>query len=408
MVYPSFHLSYVQIPQTDLYLLLQTLRGAVDIVSGEFVQELERFGSSAATGLSETEVDTLKRRGYLTELPAEQELERASTILRVLSRNLQPLVELTFNLAASSCDSSDLVDKLFSLANTIAGEQGSIKVSLEISSAAIDEQVMSRIFDQAQRHRSALVPRLTIAGFETLTPWLKSENFRQALLISDRENMSLAVESVANSIINSFKQQVHLLWRCDVEGMDPEQLAAVVGIIGRVREKYPFFTTRLISDHAVQTTTDNWLTVDGTYLPFVSPDNEAVLNTLLSLVLTPNRINYYPFFAPDAHMLTAELCSKRVSYRSPSGEEVNGELDEIVANVESAMATTKTDSAVLPIEERVSCKYALICGCRRGMNGFPNDGQECAAVYEERLRQVLPLLVFNLQDWKSRAAGSPG
>lgn len=402
MVYRSVHLSYVRIPQSDLYLLLHPVRGAVDIVPQEFLQELERFGSSAANGLSETEVDTLKRRGYLTDSPAEQELEQASTILRVLSRNLQPLVELTFDLSTGSSDSSDLIDRAFSLARDIAGEQGTIKVSLEIPAAVIDEQLMARILDQARRHRSTVVPRLTIAGFTALTPWLKSENFRQVLLISDRETMSLDVESVANNIINFFKQQVHLLWKCDVNGMAPEQLAAVVEIIRRVRDKYPIFTTRLISEQTSQTASENWITVGDTFLPFISPENETVLNTLLNLVLAPKKINYFPFFAPDPHKLTCDLDSKRLTYKSPFGNEVSGELDEIRAHFESTHTTETTP----PIEDRATCKYALICGCRHGMNGCSNGQPECAAVYEERVRQVLPLLVFNLQKWKSRAAGS--
>src|SRR5215213_2112822 len=109
MVHPAFYLSYIPIPQSDLCLLLQTMRGAVDIVPREFVQELERFGSSDANGLSDAEIDTLKRRGYLTDLPAEQELEQAATILNVFSRNIQPVVELSFDLSVSSDDSSDLI-----------------------------------------------------------------------------------------------------------------------------------------------------------------------------------------------------------------------------------------------------------------------------------------------------------
>jgi hypothetical protein len=78
MVYPAFHLSYVQIPQSDLYLLFQAMRGAVDIVPRKFVQELERFGSSDTNGLSDAEIDTLKRRGYLTDLSPEKELGKCA------------------------------------------------------------------------------------------------------------------------------------------------------------------------------------------------------------------------------------------------------------------------------------------------------------------------------------------
>lgn len=401
MVYPAFHLSYVPIPQSDLYLLLQAMRGAIDIVPREFVQELERFGSSDTNGLSDAEIDTLKRRGYLTELSPEQELEQASTILNVLSRNLQPLVELSFDLSVRSDDSPDLIEKVFSLAKSIAGEQGTVTVHPEISSAPVDEQVMARILDQARLYRGMLIPRLTIEGFETLTPWARSENFRHALLVSDRESFSLAVDLVANHIINFFKQQIHLTWSCDVDGMSPEQLAAVIAIVKRVREKYPFFNTRLISGKLGVETIENFIPVDGTFLPYISPDNESVLNMLLSLVLTPKRINYNPFFIPNAHKLAVDLDTGQVRYTSPAGDKVSGELDEIMARVERVSPT-----AAEQIQERATCKYALVCGCQSGMNGAANNQKECAAVFEQRLRQVLPLLVFNLQQWKGRAAAS--
>jgi hypothetical protein len=128
------------------------------------------------------------------------------------------------------------------------------------------------------------------------------------------------------------------------------------------------------------------------------------------LVLMPKRINYHPFFAPEPHKLDCELHSKRVSYKSPSGAEATGGLDEILAYVESAIGAQgmKADSATPLIQERAACKYSLICGCRNGMDGIANDQKECAVVYEQRLRQVLPLLVFNLQQRKERAAASHG
>jgi hypothetical protein len=188
--------------------------------------------------------------------------------------------------------------------------------------------------------------------------------------------------------------------------MSPEQLATVLAIIQRVREKYPFFNTRLISGKLGAETIENFIPIDGTFLPYISPDNEPVLNTLMSLVLMPKRINYCPFFFPDAHKLDCDLHSKRVNYKSPSGDEVSGGLDEIMAHVESANATPAIKAEAPLIQERVNCKYALICGCQSGMNGSFVDQKQCAAVFEQRLRQVLPLLVFNLQQWKGRAAAS--
>jgi hypothetical protein len=385
------------------------MRGAVDIVPREFVRELERFGSSEPSSLSEAEIDSLKRRGYLTALPSEQELEQAGTVLRLLSQNFQPLVELTFHCSENIEDASGLVDELFVLAKRMAGEHGVIQTHVKISVARIDEQVMTRILDRAQTYGSTVIPQLTMAGFEALIPWLKSENFRQALLISDRENLPLAVDAVADNIINFFKQQVYLSWRCNISGMDSAQLAAVLAIVDLVRQKYPSFTTRLITDPMDQATTDNWLTIDDTFLPFISPDNESVLKTLLSFVLAPNRINYHPFFAPDAHKLSCELESKQVTYKSPSAEEVSGQFDDVRAGLENNTASPVIEmDAIMPlIQKRVSCKYALMCGCRNGMDGCSDDQQTCAALYEQRLRQVLPLLLFNLKR-NSRAVASHG
>lgn len=411
----SFHLSQLQIPQLDQFLLFQTMRGAVDIVPGELVRELEHFGGSELTALSEAELETLKRRGYLTDLSAEHQQEQARTILRVLSENLQSLVELTFRFqpdgehaSSQAAPDLELVDELFSLADKIAGEQGVVLIHLEISAAHLDAQLMSRILDRAQAHNSMVIPQLTLAGLEALTPWLKSENFRHALLTTDAESMSLAVERTASHIINFFNQQIHPSWKCNINGMSAEQLEAMLLIFERVRQKYPFFKLHLVSDGIDEATVDNWITINGTALPFISADNESVLSTLLSFILMPNRINYKPFFAPGSHKLTCALETKRVTYESATGEELVEGFNHIRARFEEPVErpAINVEAATL-IPERVFCKYALVCGCNRGINECSaGDVQQCTEVYERRLQQVLPLLLFNLQ--KSRRLAAEG
>jgi len=398
----------------DQFLLFQTMRGAIDIAPGEIIRGLGHLGDSEVSALSEAEIETLKRRGYLTELSAQEEQEQARTILRVLSEKLHSPVELTFRLQTdggrqSSQDDNDaagLIDKLFSLADKTADEPVRVVTNVEIPFAHINAQLMTRILDQAQAHNSMVLPQLAFAGCEALTPWLKSENFRHALLISDRDNLSLAVENAANKIINFFDQQVHPSWKCNISGMSSQQLETILLIFERVRQKYASFTLCLVGDAIDETAIDNWVTINETSLPFISPENEIVLSTLFSFVLMPNRINYQPFFAPGSHKLTCVFETKQVTYESPCGEKIIGEFDQIGAGFEESIRPTAGDKAATMalIQQRVSCKYALLCRCNPGVSECSSgNGLQCADVYERRLRQVLPLLLFNLKKSKPRA-----
>jgi len=398
----------------DQFLLFQTMRGAIDIAPGDIIRGLGHLGDSEVSALSEDEIETLKRRGYLTELSPQQEQEQARTILRVLSEKLQSPVELTFHLQTdggrqSSQDDSaaaSLIDRLFSLADRIADEQGRMVTNVEIPFGHINAQLMTRILDQAQAHNSMVLPQLTFAGFEALTPWLKSENFRHALLVSDRENLSLAVEDAANKIISFFDQQVHPSWKCNISGMSSRQLETILLIFERVRQKYASFTLCLIGETIDETASDNWVTINETSLPFISPENEIVLSTLFSFVLMPNRINYQPFFAPGSHKLTCVLESKQVTYESPTGEKIVGEFDQVEASFEESITPPAVDNAAAEalIQQRVSCKYALLCRCNPDTSECsPGISLKCTEVFEQRLRQVLPLLLFNLKKNKPRA-----
>jgi hypothetical protein len=89
----SFHLAHVQIPRTENSLLFQTFRGAVDIIPRDLAVAVQDFGQSGGL-LSEAEVETLKKRGYLTESTPRQELEQAQAVMRLSAKNYRRLVEL--------------------------------------------------------------------------------------------------------------------------------------------------------------------------------------------------------------------------------------------------------------------------------------------------------------------------
>jgi hypothetical protein len=405
----------VQIPAQDQFLLFQTIRGAIDIVPGEIARELSHFGNSKSGTLNEAEIESLKKRGYLTELSAAQEQEQVRTILRVLAEKLQSNVELTFHFPDSPksthqdlSDTADLIENLFLLANKIAGEQGGILTHLETSSTPIDPQLITRILDQAHNYNSLVLPRLPITALKELRPWLKSENFRHVSLVSKREDFPLDVETTVDEIINAFNHQVYPSWQGNITGMSEKQLEALLLIFERVRQKYPFFALHLVSDAIAETAIDNWVSINGTSLPYINPKNAAVLNTLLTFVLMPNRINYTPFFAPGPHKLNCVLGTEQVTYESPSGEELVGEFDQVQMYLKDLLtrSTTNAIETAALIQESSACRYALICGCSAKTNECTAGLPQCTAVYEQRLQQVLPLFLFNLQKTRHRAAGA--
>jgi hypothetical protein len=403
----------LQVPAQDQFLLFQTIRGAIDIVPGDIVRELGHFGNGESNTMSEAEIESLKRRGYLTELSAAQEQEQARTILRVLSEKLQSPVELTFRFPDSRqlsrqdlAVTADLVENLFLLANKVAGEQGGILTHLATSSSPIDPQLMTAILDRAHAYNSVVLPRLPITGLKELRPWLRSDNFRHVSLVSDRENLPLNVESTVDEIINAFSQQVYPSWQCNIAGMNQEKLEAVLLIFERVRQKYPVFALHLVSDEIAETAIDNWITINETSLPFINPANTIVLNTLLTFVLLPNRINYSPFFAPGPHKFTCVLETKQVTCESPVGEELVGEFDQVYTHLEDLLTRPTGTEATALIPERAACKYAMICGGNPETNECAAGLPQCTGVYEQRLRQVLPLFLFNLQKTRHRAAAS--
>jgi hypothetical protein len=377
------------------------------------VRDLMRLGGPEPAGLSEPEVETLKRRGYLTELSAEQELEQARAILRVLSGNLQRLVELNFVFpphaeqpSSPAVTDGGLVDELFSSAYGLAGEQCSVITNLEIFAPRVDAAVVTSILETAHTHDSVVLPQLTMAGLDAIKPWLKSENFRTVIITSDATNMPTDVERAADDIASLFDHQIHASWKCRIDGMSVGQLEALSLIYERVRQKYSFFKIHLVSDQMEETAPPDSVAAGATSLPYISSDNETVLGTLMSLILMPSRVNYNPFFKPQSYKLTCAVDTGEVTYQAADAKKVAG-FGPAGARLRESMERLPADvgAALARVAEGELCKYALICGCRRGVNGCPAvESGECAALYERRLRQVLPLLLFNL---RKRGAAPP-
>jgi hypothetical protein len=411
----------VQISQSDQYLLFQTMRGAVDVVSGEILRGLERFDDSVGSDecpLTRAELETLTRRGYVTDTSIEEEQRQGQDILQVLAEKQTVPLELFFSVPSGDRqtqphESPDgaLIAELLSLAEQITGGRSPIITQLDINGTVPNASLMDAVLRAAQAHDSLLLPRLTFAGLQGMGAWLKSENFRHIVLMTDAGNMTLDPHEVAANIIRVFEQQIHPMWKCDVDGMSTRQLEAVLSIFESVRRKYPFFKVTLLSSQLADTVTPEPLPVNGQSLPFISTDNEAVFGTLLSFILTPNRINYRPFFQLDAHKLTCDLGTNRVTYQSGASLEVVENPSAIKARVAAELAQhgAHAREASAQILGNSFCKYALVCGCQRGLRGrAEQSSEECATAYEGRLRQVIPLLLFNLQQKNSARVVNSG
>jgi hypothetical protein len=379
----------------------------VDVVSGEILRGLEHFDDSEECQLTKAELETLTRRGYLTDTPAEEEQKQARDILRVLAEKQSASVELFFYIPSRSQqvqphDSPDdaLVAELFSLAEQMTGGQSPVVTQFDISVTDFDGSLTDMVFKEAQAHDSLLLPHLTFAGLHGICPLLKSENFRHIVLKTDAGSMTSDLDEVVADIIRVFEQQIHPAWKCNVDGMSTQQLEAVLSIFERVRRKYPFFKLTLLSEQLDVTVTPEPLSINDQPLPFISVSNEAVFGTLLSFILAPNRINYRPFFQPDAHKLTCDLATNRVTYQGGASSEVVESLGAIKTRVAAELDRhgMNVREALEQIADNPFCKYALVCGCQRGMRGrVGQSGEGCAADYEGRLRQVIPLLLFNLR-----------
>jgi hypothetical protein len=404
-MHASFHLASVPIPQTERYLLFQTLRGAVDIVPADIALALERSERLASASLSETEADILTRRGYLTEQTPEQERQQSRAALRIAAKQISPSVEMIFrfsrdsSLTAESAVGADQIAEVFSIAAELAGE-GSLLVSLEITTPQVDRAVMNHIVEAAAERDHPLLPQVTIDGLGALEPWLRSENFRQVTLSTNNSNMSLDVRAVTQKIVDCFENQVYVFWKCTMDGMSAEQVGAVRAICEGVRQKYSNFMLLPLSEECE---TESEAGSIGNGLPAIRTENAVVMSTLLRFITMPAMINYNPFFHTDPDQLILDLGSTHLCYQSATGNAPIEGADAVRRHAASITAQKRENSweAIEQTSQCPACKYALVCGRDWiGTCGYSSIDQ-CAASFERRIEQVLPLLFFNLRgNWR--------
>lgn len=411
----SYHVSQVPIPQSGQYLLFQMLRGAVDVVSGEVAEGLRNFQGAGRGLLDHDEAEALRRRGYLTEQSPEQEQEQARGILRVLSRNLLRVVELNFRLpdgVAESAPDEAWLDETFSLAGRVAGERGAVVVGLEVSAPQTDARAVEAILRRAAERSHTTLPRLTLSSLGALAPWLKSENFRQVLVAADRDSMPEdGAAELADQIVTFFNRQVHPVLKCHVDGMSAAQLSTLSAVASRVRRKYSFFRVYPVSTSLEATAETLLIGTDGDQLPCISAGNEALLNTLLRFISMAGKINYRPFFQPEPAKLSAVVETRRLSFqegRDAAPVEGAAEINALAARGDGGDGGDGDEfwESLARSSSRLNCKYALVCGCGQadGGRGWDEAG-ECSGSFEQRVRQVLPLLLFNLPgNWRPAEA----
>lgn len=404
----SYHFATVPVPQTDRYVLFQTLRGAVDIVPADIALSLERSEHLASTSLSESEADLLTRRGYLTEQAPEQERQQSRAALRIAAQQIRPSVEMIFrfppdsSLTAESAAGADQIAEVFSIGTELAGEEGLLMVSLEITTPEVDREVMNHIVGAANQRDYPLLPQITIDGLGALGPWLRSENFRQVTLSTNSSNMSLDVQTVTQKIVDCFENQVYVSWKCTVDEMSAEQMGAVRAICEGVRQKYSNFILLPLSEKCETASAASSIDI-GNDLPVIRTENAVVLSTLLRFITLPAMINYNPFFHTDPDKLILDLGNTRLSYQSAKGEAPIEGADAVRRHAASLTAQKSENlwEAIEQTSDCPACKYALVCGRDWiGTCGYSTIDQ-CAASFEHRMEQVLPLLFFNLRgNWR--------
>jgi hypothetical protein len=401
-MHASFHVAFVPIPHSGRHLIFQTLKGAVDLIPEELAATLRQFDGGSAASLSEQEVDTLTRRGYLTDETPEQEQAQAETVLRLAAKNLRSVVEIAFRFSAGGPPESEgpadpeAIDEVFLLGASAAKRDQLISVAIEIAAPEIAPRLVERILGHSAERDYPIVPVVTPQGLGALSPWRQSQNFQFVILETDASNMPVEAAELAESIVSYFERQIHVGWRCDVDGLSPDQVAAIDAVRRQVREKYPSFMVWPVSPATDGTAEAGHLADHGSHIPYISADNESVLRTLFRFLTTPRQVNYTPFFQPETARLVFTVAANQLSYDSPAVGAVDG-FAAVRAAIEAE--DPPPPAGFWPpragAAECLSCRYSLVCG-RDWIKayGYPT-ATECAGRFERRLQQVLPLLLFN-------------
>ena len=226
-----------------------------------------------------------------------------------------------------------------------------------------------------------------------MRPWLKSQNFHFVVLETDSSNMPVDAAGLSDAIVGCFERQVQVGWKCNIDNMIPAQCETVSEIRRRVREKYPSFMTCLVSTATDGTEEPGYIASNGGAVPYISADNEVILKTLFRFITTPRQINYNPFFYPDPPRLVFDVGANQLSYDSPEKGVIEG-FDAVRRAIKLEQPASLEPPAE-GVRECFSCKYSLVCG-RDWINKYSYaDASQCAGLFEQRVRQVLPLLLYN-------------
>lgn len=401
-MHTSFHVAFVPVPHSDRHLIFHTLKGAVDLIPEELATTLRQFDGNSAASLSEQELETLTKRGYLTDETPEQEQAQAERILRLAAKNLRSVVEIAFRFSAGGLPEADrpaepeTIDEVFLLGASAAQRDRLASVTVDLAVPEVSPRLFERILSNAAERDYPIVPIVTPEGLRALNPWRQSQNFQFVILETDAANMPVDGVELFESIVSYFERQIHIGWRCGVDHLSAAQVAAVEAVRQQVREKYPSFMVWLVSEATDGTAEAGYLADHGSRVPYISADNESVLKTLFRFLTTPRQVNYTPFFQPETARLVFTVATNQLSYDAPAKEAVDG-----FAAVRAAIETEyrQAPGGFWPPQggaaECLMCRYSLVCGRDWiSVYGYPTT-LECAGLFERRLQQVLPLLLFN-------------
>jgi hypothetical protein len=355
------------------------------------------------SSLNKEESEALLRRGYLIDDFSESEEQQGRKALEITAAKLKRGCDLVFRFAPVRSSAgqppvgAQQVDQVFAVLEKAKIPRQCVAVILDVAAGEIDPTVVERILLNSSGRDYSVVPIFNIDGMRALRRWISSQNFRVARLDANKSDMPADMEELAALIVDYYEHQVHVGVMCNVDGWSDAQLKVVSELREIIRRKYPFFMLWLTSESQDGVEEPGFVSAGGVQMPYISKNNEAVLNGLFRSITSPKTVNYTPFFQPEPAKLTMDVATNEAVYERPGRKGVVKGL----AEVERAIVGDFTEDEMLLDPEKaaqcLSCKYALVCG-RNWLeeHGYSSAG-ECAAAYERRIQNILPSLFYNIR-----------
>lgn len=404
----SSYFANLQIPETDLHFLFHTVRGSIDIVDSKIALAV-RPNCQEQPRLDESEIEALKKRGYLTLIDRTEELGRVHAILGVLKRMLRPDLEIRVIVPQAMAGSavtpqvSVSLDELFALAPELADGRKLPHVRPVVNSSAVEQATMALVMAGALRHGLPVHPETTLPGLKGLGEFLSRENFAALDLITDASSAPTTTEDLeeqSGQLFEFLENQIYIQWTCDITSMTPFQINSLNGLIKTAHQKYPNVLV-LVTSAEQSGVAGGESTAPGEggldALQVISPENVELFKTICNFIKHSRHVNYSPFFQPPADRLMFDIGKGDIYYESPSTGVLVSGLDEIRRHASTTL-TDQTQALNLSDEagECNSCKYALVCGRNwMGQYGYRHKA-ECSTALDRRISQILPLLLSNL------------